>query len=129
MNKRFNCNNKGLTLVEVIMTITILGVVIGPLMNFLVLSEKINKEGENEYKSIQSAQYYMEEIKARDGIDTGVYIYNADDMCYERIIMSPEGYRAEIRIREGNYGLYYIEVDIFKGEDMLNSLKGSTVFN
>lgn len=111
------------------MTLTVLGVVICPLMNLFVLSEKINKEGENEYRSIQSAQYYMEEIKAMNEIDTEVYFYNAEKLCYERIITSLDNYRAEIRIERGNYGLHYIEVDILSGGKVINSLKGSTVFN
>ena len=126
MNRLFN--NRGLTLIEVIMTLAILGVVICPLMNMLVLSEKINKEGRKEYKSIQTAQYYMEEIRAMDGIDMGAYVYNPEKMCYERTITTPDKNRAEIRIRMGSYGLHYIEVDILSEGEVINSLVGSVVF-
>ena len=126
MNRLFN--NKGLTLIEVIMTLAILGLVICPLMNMLVLSEKINKEGHIENKSIQTAQYYMEEIRDMDEIDMGAYVYNPEKMCYERIITGIDNYTAEIRIRIGNYGLHYIEVDILKEGKVINSLKGSVVF-
>lgn len=121
-------NNRGLTLVEVIMTLAILGVVICPLMNLLILSEKINTKGEIEYKSIQTAQYYMEEIKAMNEINRGVYVYNNEKMCYERIINASNNYRTEIRIRVGSYGLHYIEVDIVREEEIINSLVGSVVF-
>lgn len=121
-------NNKGLTLIEVIMTLAILGVVICPLMNMLVLSEKINKEGQIENKSIQTAQYYMEETRAMDGIDMGAYVYNPEKMCYERTITTPDKNRAEIRIRMGSYGLHYIEVDILSEGEVINSLVGSVVF-
>lgn len=121
-------NNRGLTLVEVIMTLTILGAVVCPLMNLLVLSEKINNEGENEFESIQTAQYYMEEIKATDGIDTGQFVYYAEKNCYERIINEPDNSRVEIRVRAGSYGLHYIEVDIIRDEEIINSLKGSVVY-
>lgn len=110
------------------MTLTVLGVVICPLMNLFVLSKKVNKEGEIEYKSIQLAQYYMEEIKAMDEIDISRYVYNPEKMCYERIITGIDNYTAEIRIRIGNYGLHYIEVDILKEGKVINSLKGSVVF-
>ena len=53
-------NNKGLTLVEIIMTLAILGVVICPLMNLLVISQKINSEGEKEYRVIKTTQYIIE---------------------------------------------------------------------
>lgn len=126
MNRLFN--NRGLTLVEVIMTLAILGVLICPLMNLLVVSQKINNEGENEFESIQTAQYYMEEIRARDGIDTGQFVYYAEQNSYERIINEPDNKRVEIRIKVGNYGLHYIEVDIIRDEEIINSLKGSAIY-
>ncbi|MDD4089855.1 MAG: prepilin-type N-terminal cleavage/methylation domain-containing protein [Tissierellia bacterium] len=128
MNKLFN--NRGLTLVEIIMTLAILGVVICPLMNLLVLSQKINSIGENEYRVIQTAQYYMEEIRAMDEIDTGVFFYRSDEMCYERIILNVlDDCNARIRIIPGSYGLRYIEVDILMNEEVINSLMGSIIID
>ncbi len=123
-------NNKGLTLVEIIMTLGILGVVICPLMNLLVLSQKINSEGEKEYRVIQTAQYFMEEIRAMDEIDTGVFIYNGEEMCYERIVLDVlDDYSAEIKITPGSYGLHYIEVNILNDGEVINSLTGSIVID
>jgi prepilin-type N-terminal cleavage/methylation domain-containing protein len=56
-------NKKGFTIVEIIVTLAVLGIVIGPLMTMFITSQKINNEGSKEYKSIQLAQEYMEEIK------------------------------------------------------------------
>ncbi len=123
-------NNRGLTLVELIVTLAMLGVVICPLMNLLVLSQKINSIGENEYRVIQTAQYYMEETRANGEIDTGVFYYNSEEMCYERIILDVlDDYRAEIRITPGSYGLHYIEVDILNDGEVINSLIGSMVID
>lgn len=123
-------NNKGLTLVEIIMTLGILGVVICPLMNLLVLSQKINSEGEKEYRVIQTAQYFMEEIRAMDEIDTGVFIYNGEEMCYERIVLDVlDDYSAEIKITPGSYGLHYIEVNILNDREEITSLTGSIVID
>lgn len=128
MNKLFN--NRGLTLVEVIITLAILGAVICPLMNLLVLSQKINSIGENEYSVIQTAQYYMEETRAAGEIDTGVFFYNSDEMCYERIIQNVlDNCNARIRIIPGSYGLRYIEVDILMNEEVINSLMGSIIID
>jgi prepilin-type N-terminal cleavage/methylation domain-containing protein len=128
MNKLFN--NRGLTLVEVIITLAILGAVICPLMNLLVLSQKINSIGENEYSVIQTAQYYMEETRAAGEIDTGVFFYNSDEMCYERIIQNVlDDCNARIRIIPGSYGLRYIEVDILMNEEVINSLMGSIIID
>ena len=112
------------------MTLAILGVVICPLMNLLVLSQKINSIGENEYRVIQTAQYYMEEIRAMDEIDTGVFFYSSDEMCYERIILNVlDDCNARIRIIPGSYGLRYIEVDILMNEEVINSLMGSIIID
>jgi prepilin-type N-terminal cleavage/methylation domain-containing protein len=123
-------NNRGLTLVELIVTLAMLGVVICPLMNLLVLSQKINSIGENEYRVIQTAQYYMEETRANGEIDTGVFYYNSEEMCYERIILDVlDDYRAEIRITPGSYGLHYIEVNILNDREEITSLTGSIVID
>jgi prepilin-type N-terminal cleavage/methylation domain-containing protein len=128
MNKLFN--NRGLTLVEVIVTLAMLGVVICPLMNLLLLSQKVNIEGEKEYSIIQTAQYYMEETRARGEIDTGAFVYNSEEMCYERSILDVmDDCSAEIRIMPDSYGLYYIEVDIIRDGEVINNLMGSIVFN
>lgn len=66
-------NNRGLTLVEIIMTLALLGALICPLMNLLVISQKINSEGEKEFMVFQTAQYYMEETRSIDEIDTGFF--------------------------------------------------------
>lgn len=64
MKKVFN--NKGLTLVEIIVTLAVLGTVISPLMGMFITSQKINSEGNEEYKTLQLAQKYMEDIKSSD---------------------------------------------------------------
>ena len=70
-------NTEGITLVETIITMAVLGAVIVPLMNLFVMSEKINNESSIEYKSILQAQKYIEEIKALPLIDTSKYIYDS----------------------------------------------------
>jgi prepilin-type N-terminal cleavage/methylation domain-containing protein len=128
MNRLFN--NKGLTLVEVIMTLAILGAVICPLMNLLVISQKINGEGENEYRVIQTAQYYMEETRSMDEIDAEVFVYKSEETCYERTVSNVmDGCSAEIRITPSSYGLHYIEVDIVMDGEVIDSLEGSIILD
>lgn len=71
--KRF-FNQKGLTLIEIIVTLAVLGVVITPLMSMFVTSQKVNVESRKEYEALQLAQKYMEEIKAMDTISIGTFI-------------------------------------------------------
>ena len=112
------------------MTFAILGVVICPLMNLLVLSQKINSIGEYEFSVILTAQYYMEETRANGEIDTGAFVYNSEEMCYERTILDVlDDYRAEIRIKPDSYGLHYIEADILNDGEVINSLIGSMVID
>lgn len=121
-------NNKGLTLIEVIMTLTVLSIVICPLMNMFVLSIKINSMSDKEYYSIQNAQYYMEEIKSAGKVNLSTYVYNFENNCYEKNI-ADENNRAEIKVRCGNYGLYYVDISILKDEKLVNSLAGSIIFD
>ena len=58
------------------MTLGLLGAVICPLMNLLVLAQKINSEGQKDYRVIQTAQYFMEETRAMGGIDTEIFDYS-----------------------------------------------------
>ncbi|HOG63060.1 MAG: prepilin-type N-terminal cleavage/methylation domain-containing protein [Sedimentibacter sp.] len=128
MNKLFN--NRGLTLAEVIMTMAILGIVICPLMNLLVLSQNINSEGEKEYDVIQTAQYYMEETRAMGEIDPEIFVYNSEEMSYERMVSDVlDDLSAEIKITPFSYGLHYIEVNILNDGEVINSLTGSIVID
>lgn len=71
MKKIFN--QKGLTLIEIIVTLAVLGVVITPLMSMFVTSQTINVESRKEYEAIQLAQKYMEEIKAMDELSMSAF--------------------------------------------------------
>lgn len=98
MRKLFNYD--GLTLIEIIVTIALLGIIIIPFMGFFITSQKVNNESEREYKSIQLAQQYIEEIKAADIIDLAIYKDDDGDGTYVRNL--PEdgnGYKVDIEIK------------------------------
>lgn len=101
-------NNRGLTLIEIIVTLAVLGVVVTPLMNMFIASQKINNESNEEYKTLQLAQKYMENIKSAEYIDdivnelhytpNGINTYRTpdpnEDLPYEvaiKIIPNPAG--------------------------------------
>lgn len=98
-------NERGLTLVEIIVTLAVLGIVIAPLMSMFVTGQKVNAESRKEYEALQLAQKYIEEIKAEDDIlhmgvpdeyedeetggqTIGTYTWNkqSDDGIYDLII-------------------------------------------
>ena len=55
--------NKGLTLVELVVSLAILGIIMAPLSSFFVNTIKINKSSENQMIANQLAQKYMEQLK------------------------------------------------------------------
>lgn len=100
MRKVFN--NKGLTLIEIIVTLAVLGVVVTPLMSMFVTSQKINTESEKEFRAIQLAQKYMEEIKGMEFLDTDIsdgYPYNSAKNAYLREF-EEDGYDVSIQIKK-----------------------------
>lgn len=122
-------DNRGLTLIELIVSLGLIGIVIIPLFNMFILCQRVLSISNNEYVIIQTAQYYMEEIKAMDKIDEGLYSYNAEKKIYERFIINQsDNSSVEIRIKEAFYGLHYIEIDILKEGHVVDSLGGSVVF-
>lgn len=106
MKKLFN--NKGLTLIEIIMTLSILGVVVTPLMGMLITSQKINSEGSREYKSLQVAQQYMEEIKAMETFNYNGYTRTEESGNYK--------YTKTIHDTESNLDVN-IEISSIKEDD------------
>ena len=62
-------SNKGLTLVELIVSLAILGIIIAPLSSFFVNTVKVNKDSENQMIANQLAQKYMEQLKFSDIIE------------------------------------------------------------
>jgi len=94
-------NNNGLTLIEIIVTLAVLGVVISPLMTMFITSQKINNESETEYQAIQLAQEYMEELKAQNNFNSSGYT--------EITVDGKPGYTKDF-----NDGDYIIEITVVK---------------
>lgn len=90
-------NSKGLTLIEIIVTLALLGIIISPVMGFFIYSQKINNESETEYKSIQLAQKYMEEIKSMDKIDLNIYKDDDLDGTFNRTV-NEDNYTVNIEL-------------------------------
>ncbi|WP_326908282.1 prepilin-type N-terminal cleavage/methylation domain-containing protein [Sedimentibacter sp. MB31-C6] len=122
-------NDKGLTLVEIIISIAVLGIVICPLMSMFLFAMKINNKSDFEYKTLSQAQYYMEEIKAMEYIDTIKYPYNNIKGIYEREIeQDDETFGVIIKITPDSNGLLYkIEILIMDEGEIVNYLEGTKI--
>lgn len=129
MKRLFSVN--GLTIVEIIMSLAILGIIICPLMSMFIFSQKINNESEIEYKSMLQAQKYMEEIQVMESIDIYNYQYKSESGSYERKIReSDNNYCAEIRIKPDSNNILYSVVIVLKNDDhVINTLVGTKIFN
>jgi prepilin-type N-terminal cleavage/methylation domain-containing protein len=122
-------NNRGMTLVELIVTIAVLGILIAPVTSMFVFSAKINMSARNEYEAAMLAQSYMEEIKSLIELDAQKYAFNAATGKYERSVPETEnGYGAEITIKKGEGILYLIDISIINDGEVVNSLEGSKIF-
>ncbi len=124
-------NIDGLTIVEIIVSLAILGIVICPLMSMFIFSQKLNDKSETEYKSILQAQNYMEEIQAMSTFDTANYQFNIENDYYKRIINeSVNNYSTEIIIKPDSRNIIFdIEIVLKKDGQVINQLKGSKIFN
>lgn len=121
--------NFGMTLVELIMTMAVLGILIAPVMSMFVFSAKINMETSNDFKAVMLAQSYMEEIKAMEQLDIQKYVYNDGTGKFERYVPETESnYGAEITIVAGEGIVYSINISIMKGGQVIKSLEGSKIF-
>ena len=120
-------NKRGFTIVEIIVTLAVLGIVIGPLMAMFITSQKINNEGSKEYKSIQLSQQYMEEIKGMEKIDelsnynTSHYNYSKNgDGSYdiESLLATESPYVVKIEIKPVNNGIVVNDDSTVYGESI-----------
>lgn len=67
---------KGSTLIEVLISIAILGIMLLPVLSIVTDSVKMNKESEDKEKAIAISQKYVEQIKSED-------IFNSTDLGHK----------------------------------------------
>lgn len=126
---RWLINSHGFTLVEIIVSIAVIGILVAPLSGMFVMSSRVNRESSEEFKSFLEAQKYMEEIKAAESINDLGYPYNSSTRAYDgTIVQTEDSLGAHIRIIPKSDILYYIEIDIIDKGKVVNSLHGSRIF-
>ncbi|GEM_PF-1066635 len=122
-------NINGFTLIEVMVSLSILAVTIIPLMSMLTLSARINRESSREFKSLMEAQRLVEEFKSLDIDEINEMNYKLDKGrgCYEKYINQTESeYGAMVRIIP-DILLYRIEVFVLDGDEVINYIEGSRI--
>ncbi|MGV8145074.1 MAG: type IV pilus modification PilV family protein [Alkaliphilus sp.] len=83
-------NNKGLTLVEIVISLAILAVIVVPLGALFINSVMVNKRAEVQLLANRTAQQYMENYKMKDFdvLSLGTTTYNEGDMVVDVVITS-----------------------------------------
>ncbi|MGF7056990.1 type IV pilus modification PilV family protein [Brassicibacter mesophilus] len=112
MVKRLN-NNIGLSLIELLFTLAILGITVIAVSSLLVNTAKINKKSEQQYNATLLAQSYMECIKASSDINIGRTIHFDDD--FKIIIDISE-------IDEYHDKMYKVIIEIISNGNILEKL-------
>jgi prepilin-type N-terminal cleavage/methylation domain-containing protein len=119
-------NNKGFTLIELVVTIAIIMIISIPLTNMFLFSSKVNALGREEIDGISAAKKYMEELKAskelfnvdsEESIDYKGYKLHVDILGVERYASKevPEEteFNEDIKVLVlGQYNIKYSKDDI-----------------
>ncbi|MFA5524049.1 MAG: hypothetical protein WDA24_06805 [Tissierellales bacterium] len=111
-NKR---SNSGLSFIELLFTISILGIIMISIVPLCTNTNKINNISESLYKATLLAQEYMEQIKASDSVTVGQTIDCIDDT---KILVDIE------KIDKYNSDFYQITIEVFQKDELMESIKG-----
>ncbi|MCD5415316.1 MAG: type II secretion system GspH family protein [Clostridiales bacterium] len=135
-------SRRGLTLVEIIISLAILGIIIVPLSTLFVNSAMINKRAEVQLLANRTAQQYMEEFKMKSFnellaiMSGGTFTDNVGDMLVEVDIETLEAlpieieYALEIRVNDTEIeffvdGSSISPLDISGGENIRFNFSGT----
>ncbi|AFS78376.1 N-terminal methylation site-containing protein, prepilin-type [Gottschalkia acidurici 9a] len=117
-------NNKGLTLVEVIVSIFLLGIVmisIGTLVNYNI---KMNSKAKNQIIATTVAEDIIEEVKFSNKISVGektiLYHNFVIDLKVEILNIEKDKNQGNKYVR--NYDLYRIEVEVKLNDEVIEKL-------
>lgn len=89
-------NNKGVSLIELVISIAIIGIMLLPILNSFVIAARANSESRNVQAENDHVQNIMEEMKGR----------NLEDIINEYNIIGDECYEAGLSATGTGYDLY-----------------------
>lgn len=113
MKKKFN--DKGLTLIEIIVTLAVLGIIVSPLMSMFITSQKINNASNNEYQAIQLAQKYMESIKSQNTFNKSGYdeeIKDDGEVIYTKDVLDDD-FISEVKLIQKPISIPGTDIDSY----------------
>lgn len=107
--------NNGLTLIELLFTLAMFGVIVIWVTGLLINTAVINRKSEQQYKATLIAQSYMENIKASDSINIGETVETIDSFKVIVSISKVSRYRESI---------YKINIEVLAEDSILERLEG-----
>lgn len=108
-------NNKGFSLIELLVSLTILSMIIIASTSLFVYTVKINNLSEKQYKATLIAKNFMELTKASEDFKIGRSVYLVDEVKIIVNINSISKYKDE---------MYEIDVEVIVDDNTLEKLKG-----
>lgn len=84
---------KGFTLVEVVVSISILAIIVSPILSMVLTSVKINKSSENKQKALYIAQQTVEKQKSESTVTAGITTTQAMGFEIKKTITELNDYR------------------------------------
>lgn len=108
-------NNNGLTLIELLFTLAILGIVTIAVIALLTNAAFINRKSEQQYNATLIAQTYMENIKATENIEIGQTIEIFNDF---KILIDVS------EVNKYNNMIYKVRVEVLIDEKTLEVFEG-----
>lgn len=121
-------NKKGISLIEVIVSVTLMAIITGPFLGTIILSTRNNTYSEQVLKASELAQNVMEEIKSRPEFLEEKAVYEGDAQTTDYIeYLEEEGYSVRYRIvkREGTVSSLY---DTYEFKDIKDIPEGDLNF-
>lgn len=108
-----NCS--GLSFIELLFTISILGIIMVSIVPIYVNASLINSKSESLYNATLLAQSYMENIKASDCVTVGQTVESFEDTNIVIDIEEVDNY---------NKDFYKIIIEVFQGDELMERLEG-----
>ena len=116
---------KGFTLIEIVVSLAIIGIMMIPLANSLIMSVKANKMGEIAQESKNISQEIVESLRSLGNVEAGTITAGSGDDTVEIVPMTD----SVGGIIEGKYNIRGTidDIEVMSGSTIEKTIKGGTI--
>lgn len=115
-------NNKGFTLIEVIISVAVLGILITPIFSLMNINSKLNDKSRDQIIATSLAESEIEELKFSESIKLGKNIVNKNGFTIESLTEPMFIVVNDDEEAKDEKKLYRITVEIKKDERIIERL-------